>query len=640
MGKTTKTHATGTPGASSKDRTVQANKPKNTPHKGGQTAAKSRQKQTGSPKITGAAADTISQDVADRMIIDAEIDVLASESAVLATSAAAAAAAAAAATSAAAVTVAPAASASASASAAVDDDDDDGDAQSAATVKRRHTSPVYPPRAYQSRYDWKLKVQPSTKPVEALREALVTMFDQIKNEDKQNLVIYPWKTDSAINAKTKRIMKSSDIPKGVDDLQKFFDRAYPRTKGGDIYVSVYLGHKKSFHIIHGELNWWLREMNFGFYLKALQVERTIGIGWLLFSTLTMDVDALAPAILAATSVDVGLRWGVINTGRNADIPADQRVRALHIEVDAKYHSLDRAQLLHLYSSSRTKDFPLDIRMRLVPEFGELVNKDAQTKVERLRNRQAAFTHHVAKVETWEIASLDFHDSVLDGKSLRDFIMEIHSKEHPHLSLFHSVDKKWRGSSHVFTVLPQLEVEARAMIAGLMTYLKFTAGSSEKHDHILKFFTVGAGDTCPRCPKVEDAPHVWTCQAPAATHLWQASINGLQTWFREQKTAPGVATAICWQLRTWHSANPPEPQMSDYPGLREVLELQDLLGWQPLLEGRPACGWAELQHCYLLWLGRRRSGRRWLTALIKKLWEITWAQWDHRNSILGWLFLLF
>ena len=81
-------------------------------------------------------------------------------------------------------------------------------------------------------------------------------------------------------------------------------------------------------------------------------------------------------------------------------------------------------------------------------------------------------------------------------------------------------------------------------------------------------------------------------------------------------------------------------MSDYPGLREVLELQDLLGWQPLLEGRPACGWAELQHCYLLWLGRRRSGRRWLTALIKKLWEITWAQWDHRNSILGWLFLLF
>jgi hypothetical protein len=42
------------------------------------------------------------------------------------------------------------------------------------------------------------------------------------------------------------------------------------------------------------------------------------------------------------------------------------------------------------------------------------------------------------------------------------------------------------------------------------------------------------DTCPRCPEVEDVSHVWTCQAPAATHIWQAAINGLQIWFREQK----------------------------------------------------------------------------------------------------------
>jgi hypothetical protein len=43
------------------------------------------------------------------------------------------------------------------------------------------------------------------------------------------------------------------------------------------------------------------------------------------------------------------------------------------------------------------------------------------------------------------------------------------------------------------VLPQLEVEAQAMIAGLVTYLRFMAGSAEKEERMLKFFTVEAGE---------------------------------------------------------------------------------------------------------------------------------------------------
>ena len=29
---------------------------------------------------------------------------------------------------------------------------------------------------------------------------------------------------------------------------------------------------------------------------------------------------------------------------------------------------------------------------------------------------------------------------------------------------------------------------------------------------------------------------------------------------------------------------------------------------------------------------RRSGRRWLTALIKKLWQVAWDLWEQRNGI--------
>jgi hypothetical protein len=29
----------------------------------------------------------------------------------------------------------------------------------------------------------------------------------------------------------------------------------------------------------------------------------------------------------------------------------------------------------------------------------------------------------------------------------------------------------------------------------------------------------------------------------------------------------------------------------------------------------------------------KSGRRWVFALIRKLWTVAWDQWQHRNSIL-------
>jgi hypothetical protein len=41
----------------------------------------------------------------------------------------------------------------------------------------------------------------------------------------------------------------------------------------------------------------------------------------------------------------------------------------------------------------------------------------------------------------------------------------------------------------------------------------------------------------------------------------------------------------------------------------------------------------VQHRYLQWIGSRRSGLRWLTALIQKLWDIAWDTWDHRNRVL-------
>ena len=51
----------------------------------------------------------------------------------------------------------------------------------------------------------------------------------------------------------------------------------------------------------------------------------------------------------------------------------------------------------------------------------------------------------------------------------------------------------------------------------------------------------------------------------------------------------------------------------------------------MLEGCISEQWARVQSDYLAWIGSRKSERRWAVALIKKLWEVAWDQWEHRNA---------
>jgi hypothetical protein len=46
----------------------------------------------------------------------------------------------------------------------------------------------------------------------------------------------------------------------------------------------------------------------------------------------------------------------------------------------------------------------------------------------------------------------------------------------------------------------------------------------------------------------------------------------------------------------------------------------------------ALRWRDVQHQYYEWLQRRNTGKAWLQALIKKVWEVSWDMWDHRNEV--------
>ena len=50
-----------------------------------------------------------------------------------------------------------------------------------------------------------------------------------------------------------------------------------------------------------------------------------------------------------------------------------------------------------------------------------------------------------------------------------------------------------------------------------------------------------------------------------------------------------------------------------------------------MEGGILQEWAAKQQEYYDWINKRNTGKRWITTLIKKLWEISWNMWEQRNG---------
>ena len=97
----------------------------------------------------------------------------------------------------------------------------------------------------------------------------------------------------------------------------------------------------------------------------LQVEDSTEIGWLLYSTRSIDTGALADEISDHLGVNVGLRWKIINTGTKV-IKKDNMVRALLVvECSAKIKWRCQAKLLKLYTMKSVRKYPNGIRLRYV-----------------------------------------------------------------------------------------------------------------------------------------------------------------------------------------------------------------------------------------------------------------------------------
>ena len=138
-------------------------------------------------------------------------------------------------------------------------------------------------------------------------------------------------------------------------------------------------------------------------------------------------------------------------------------------------------------------------------------------------------------------------------------------------------------------------------------------------------------SCPRCAiPVEDRAHVIQC--PAATQLWTDHITSLETMLLELQTPFTVSRFLARRLKDWWSNQPLIPIPRDIPVMfHSAFQTQDEFGWNTFLDGFLVSQWASTMDQYLRSINSKVTIRRWMTAIIRKLWEISWDLWEQRND---------
>jgi hypothetical protein len=139
------------------------------------------------------------------------------------------------------------------------------------------------------------------------------------------------------------------------------------------------------------------------------------------------------------------------------------------------------------------------------------------------------------------------------------------------------------------------------------------------------------DLCPRCGMVEDAAHMWQCKGPGTEDVWNKALTELEALLPKLDTDPNIKFLILSHLRGWRSG---EGFVYNTPRCFQILlQEQHLVGWGRFFEGWAVKSWAILQQQYYGVIHSRRTGQRWLVAILQKLWNTAWDMWEHRNGIL-------
>lgn len=105
---------------------------------------------------------------------------------------------------------------------------------------------------------------------------------------------------------------------------------------------------------------------------------------------------------------------------------DEKVYAWYIKLDAASYTGYETCITVIFNACITgaNAFPMRIQMRLVPDIGNIANRNNLQRAIRLRIRQQKFVQRLHFSLTWEVAQLGFHDPNLNNQTLQDLVMQI------------------------------------------------------------------------------------------------------------------------------------------------------------------------------------------------------------------------
>ena len=95
----------------------------------------------------------------------------------------------------------------------------------------------------------------------------------------------------------------------------------------------------------------------------------------------------------------------------------------------------------------------------------------------------------------------------------------------------------------------------------------------------------------------------------------------------------LSTVIITMLESWQLQQPSKcnPLWDHYTV--QLINLQSTIGAKLTLEGCIHHSWREIMQQYLSSMQSKINDKRFVTAIIKLLWQIAWDMWDHHNNIL-------
>jgi len=207
---------------------------------------------------------------------------------------------------------------------------------------------------------------------DAMFDCLANCIKAAGKEDK-TFMVFPYNLSNYKSV--------SDLPPGVVDLEgllveindwlHYFPQAKPRAKGSNVYTVLLIGLSMPFILFIKKLSPWCKQKKFGLWEASLQSEKPVSIGWLLFSTNSMDLVLFKEQIAECIQdIPVGLCWKMINMGTQGKVKEEDQVQVLHLFIDELNIEMAKPLLMALYESHPSADhvFPLHIQMQLVPEI--------------------------------------------------------------------------------------------------------------------------------------------------------------------------------------------------------------------------------------------------------------------------------